>query len=379
MTKRRLFTPGPTPVPDRVLAAMARPIIHHRNREFEEIFSDVNEGLRYLFQTQSPVVTLSASGTGGMEAVLTNAHSAGDTVLSVENGKFSERWTGMARAHGLAVETLSLEWGRSPDPNAVKTHLQRNPRIKSVILTHSETSTGAATDIRSIAHVVRDHSDALILVDGVTSVAAMELRFDEWGLDAVVTGSQKGLMLPPGLALCALSNRMVTAMESTDARRYYFDLPRAVGELKNGTTPFTPAVSLIVGMQQALAMIREEGLENVWKRHAQLAEGCRRAMHVLGMPLLADNPANSVTAVRVPSGLDSEKIFEIMRTEHGITLAGGQDRLKGKVLRISHLGYYDRFDMLAVISGLEITLHKLGIPSSGSALQTFQDSFTSSA
>lgn len=371
--KQRLFTPGPTPVPERVMLAMAQPIIHHRNKEFEDLFSEVNDGLQYLYQTAQPVLTFASSGTGAMEAAFVNCHSHGDTILNLECGKFGERWTALPKAYGLEVDVLRLPWGLSPDPDGVKEFLKKKPTVRSVVMTHSETSTGAFTDVQAMARVVREHSDALVIVDGVTSVGAMELRFDDWGLDVVVTGSQKGLMLPPGLGICAVSKRAQNAAAASNLPRFYFDFNRAIEDWRKGTTPFTPAVSLIIGLREALRMMREEGLENVWRRHAMMAEGCRRAMRALGLELLARQPANAVTAVKVPAGIDGEELFKKLRSRFGMTLAGGQDNLKGRIFRVSHLGYYDAFDMLAVLAGIERVLSEFGYRfEPGLGVKTFQ-------
>lgn len=356
------------------MLAMAQPIIHHRNQDFEEVFAEVNEGLRYLYQTRQPVVTFASSGTGAMEAALVNLLSRGDTVLNLEGGKFGERWTKIPQSYGVQVEVMKVEWGRSAAADDVSARLKANPKIKAVIMTHSETSTGAFTDVQAVASVVRDLSDALIVVDGVTSVGAMELRFDEWGLDAVATGSQKGLMLPPGLGFLALSERALKTCETSDLPKFYFDVRRAVKELQKNTTPFTPAVTLVVGLRESLRMIREEGLEEVWERHARMAEGCRRAVRALGLELFAEKPANSVTAVKVPEGLDADRIFKTMRSKQGMTLASGQDHLKGKIFRISHLGHYDDYDMAAVIAGLEDALQELEFPFTlGAGVQALQN------
>ncbi len=372
--KKRLFTPGPTPVPERVMLAMAQPIIHHRNKDFEEIFTEANEGLRYLYQTRQPVVTFASSGTGAMEAALVNLLSRGDTVLNLEGGKFGERWTKIPQSYGVPVDVMKIEWGRSASADEVRARLKANPKVRAVVMTHSETSTGAFTDVQAIARAVRDVSDALIIVDGVTSVGAMELRFDEWGLDAVATGSQKGLMLPPGLGFLALSERALKTCETSDLPKFYFDLRRAVKELQKNTTPFTPAVTLVVGLRESLRMIREEGLQEVWARHARMAEGCRRAVRAIGLELFAEKPANSVTAVKVPEGLDADRIFKTMRSKQGMTLASGQDHLKGKIFRISHLGHYDVYDMAAVIAGLEDALQELEFPfTPGAGVQALQN------
>ncbi|MBL7959052.1 alanine--glyoxylate aminotransferase family protein [bacterium] len=371
--KKRLFTPGPTPIPESVMLAMAQPILHHRNKDFEEIFREVNLGLQYLYQTSRPVLTFASSGTGAMEAAFVSCLSKGDTIINIEGGKFGERWTKIPQAYGVHVDLIKVEWGKSATADDIKIRLKTNPKIKAVVMTHSETSTGAFTDVKEISKVVRENSDALVMVDGVTSVGAMELKFDDWGLDTVATGSQKGLMLPPGLGFCAVSERAMKARETSDLPKFYFDFKRAEKELSAFTTPFTPAISLIIGLRESLRLIREEGIESVWKRHSHMAESCRLAVKALGLEVFAEKPANSVTAVKVPSGLDADMVFKTMRSKYGITLASGQDHLKGKIFRISHLGHYDIFDMVTVIAGIENTLYDLKFKfDPGSGLQAIQ-------
>ncbi|HWP81961.1 MAG TPA: alanine--glyoxylate aminotransferase family protein [Bacteroidota bacterium] len=358
--KKRLFTPGPTPIPESVMLRMAEPIIHHRNPEFQEVFSRVNEGLKYLFQTKQPVLTLTSSGTGGMEATFVSLFSPGDTIISVNGGKFGERWVKMPRAFGLNVQEIKTEWGKAPTEAEIRSALKANPDAKAVYLTHSETSTGTATNIKVLAKVIRENSDAFVCVDGITSIGAHEFRFDEWGIDACVTGSQKGLMIPPGLAFVALSQRAVNAMESSTMPRFYFDLRRALKSLQTNDTPFTPAVSLIVGLDKALEMIRNEGIEAIWRRHEKLASALRAGVKALGLRLFSDSPSNAVTPVWLPAEVEWRAFVKVLKGKYGITIAGGQDDYAGKIFRISHLGYYDALDMIVMISALEFTLRECG-------------------
>lgn len=358
--KKRLFTPGPTPVPESVMLKMAEPIIHHRNPEFQEIFARVNANLKYLFQTREPVLTLTCSGTGGMEATFVNLFSPGDWVISVNGGKFGERWVKMPRAFGLNVHEIKIPWGEVPDEKTIREALAQVPTAKAVYLTHSETSTGAATDVRVLARVIHEHSDALVCVDGVTSIGAHEFRFDEWGIDACVTGSQKGLMIPPGLAFVALSQRAREAMKRSTLPRFYFDLRRVLQSLENNDTPFTPAVSLIVGLDVALEMLKKEGIENVWRRHELFARAIRAGAEAMGLRLFSRFPSHAVTPVWLPDGVEWKAFNKILKGMYGITIAGGQDAYAGKIFRISHLGYYDRLDAVTVISALEMTLKECG-------------------
>lgn len=354
MFKKRLYTPGPTPVPEEVMLRMAAPIIHHRSPEFNEIFTRVNENLRYLFQTSGPVLTLTSSGTGGMEATFVSLFSPGETVAAVNGGKFGERWVKMPRAFGLDCIEIPVKWGEAPTAAQLREALRSKPR--GVYLTHSETSTGTATDVRALAGIIREESDALVCVDGITAVGAHELRFDEWGIDVCVTGSQKGLMIPPGLAFVALSGRAVEAMKRSTMPRFYFDLGKALAAYEKNDTPWTPAASLIIGVDAALARIRAEGIEHVWRRHERMALGLRAGIAALGMKLFSSFPSYAVTPVWLPEGVEWKKFNGRLKSAYGITAAGGQDAYAGKIFRLSHLGYYDELDMIALLAGVERAL-----------------------
>jgi aspartate aminotransferase-like enzyme len=354
--KKRLFTPGPTPVPEHVMLTMAEPIIHHRNPEFVELFARVNRNLKYLFQTEQPVLTLTCSGTGGVESTFVSLFSPGDTVVSVNGGKFGDRWVKMPQALGLNVVEIKTQWGKAPKGEEILGALRAHPQTKGVYLTYSETSTGTATDVQAMSRLIREHSNALVCVDAITAVGAHELRFDDWGIDACVTGSQKGLMIPPGLAFVALSRRAVEAVQKSTVPRFYFDLKRALKSYEKGDTPWTPAVSLVVGVDAALEMIRAEGIENVWARHKRLAVALREGIAALGLRLFSDSPSYAVTPVWLPENLDWKAFNKTLKFENGITIAGGQDEYEGKIFRISHLGYYDDLDMITVVAALERTL-----------------------
>jgi aspartate aminotransferase-like enzyme len=341
---------------------MAEPIIHHRNPEFTEIMARVNDNLKYVFQTRQPVLTLASSGTGGVEATFVSLFSPGETVISVNGGKFGERWVTMPRALGLNVVEIVVPWGKTVVPDALVGALKAHPETRAVYLTHSETSTGTATDVRTLAGLIRRHSDALVCVDGITSVGALELRFDEWGIDACVTGSQKGLMIPPGLAFVALSERAIDRMSGATLPRFYFDLRTALASYRKNDTPWTPAISLVIGVDAALQMIRAEGLETVWRRHERLAAALREGVSALGLRIFSECPSNAVTPVWVPEGVDWKALNKALKFDSGITVAGGQDEYAGKIFRISHLGYYDDLDMVAVVGGLERALASQGFP-----------------
>ncbi len=354
--KSRLFTPGPTPVPERVMLRMAEPIIHHRHPEFRAIMARVNGNLRYLFQTRQPVLTLACSGTGGVEATFVSLFSPGDTIIAVNGGKFGERWVHMPRTFGLNAVEITVPWGRAVTGDQILGALREHPDAKAVYLTHSETSTGTATDVRTIARLIRENSDALVCVDGITAIGAHEFRFDEWGIDACVTGSQKGLMLPPGLSFVALSERAIAAVGRSRLPKFYLDLGRALKAYEKDDTPWTPAISLIIGVDASLAMIREEGIEQVWERHRRLALGLRAGVDALGLRLFSDAPSYAVTPVWLPDGIAWKDFNAALKTGNGITVAGGQGDYTGKIFRISHLGYYDELDMVAVVAALERAL-----------------------
>jgi aspartate aminotransferase-like enzyme len=359
--KSRLFTPGPTPVPERVLLRMAEPIIHHRHPEFRKLMEQVHTDLQYVFQTSGPVLTLASSGTGAMEATFVSLFSPGDTVIAVNQGKFGERWVQMPKVFGLEAVEIKIPWGKAISAAQMQRALAEHPETKGVYLTHSETSTGTATDVEQIARIVRNESNALVCVDGITAVGAHELRFDAWGIDVCVTGSQKGLMIPPGLSFVALGPRAVKATESSTLPKFYFDLRRALKALETFDTPWTPAVSLIVGLGAALEMIRAEGIENVWARHRRLALALRAGIQAMGLRLFSDSPSYAVTPVWLPDGVAWKAFNQALKIDNGITVAGGQGDYTGKIFRISHLGYYDDLDMVAVTAAVERSLESVGV------------------
>lgn len=358
--KKRLFTPGPTPIPETIMLKMAEPIIHHRNPEFNEILTRVNQNLKYLFQTEQPVLTLTCSGTGGVESTFVSLFSPGDKIIVSNGGKFGERWVKMPKVFGLNVVEIKVEWGKAPTEEQILSALKANPDTKAVYLVHSETSTGAATDVKGLAKLIRENSNALVCVDGITAVGAHEMRFDEWGIDVCVTGSQKGLMIPPGLAFVALSKRAIEAIETSKLPRFYLDLKKALKSYADNDTPWTPAISLIIGVDLALQKIREEGIENVWARHKRLANAIRAGVVGAGLKLFSEFPSFAVTPVWVPEGVEWKQFNKILKGKYGITIAGGQDDFTGKIFRISHLGYYDELDMITMIGALEMTLQECG-------------------
>ncbi len=359
MRKYRLMAPGPTPVPEKVLLKMADTIIHHRTPQFQAVLKDVNIKLKKLFQTKNPVFVFASSGTGAMEASVVNLVSRGDKVIVVKGGKFGERFAEISSAYGVEVVDCDVEWGKSVDPEVVSELLKENPDVKAVYSTLCETSTGVVNDIKAIAKVV-SATDAVLVVDAISGLSADELKTDEWGVDVVVCGSQKGLMLPPGLAFLSLSRKAQKLVESSSLPKYYFDLKAALKAHAKDDTPYTPAVSLIMGLNTVLDMLLEEGLDNVLKRHAKLANATREAVKAMGLELFSEKPSNAVTAVKVPEGVDGGALAKKMRDEQGVTIAGGQAALKGKIFRLAHLGYMDEYDTIGALAGIEIVLSQLG-------------------
>ncbi len=358
--RARLFTPGPTQVPERVQVAMSNPIMHHRGPAFQEILKEVVEGLKYFFQTKGDVLTFTSSGTGAMEASVVNLLSKGDPVLTVAGGKFGERWGQLCQTFGAETHVMEVPWGEAVNPDDIKRFLQNHPEIVAVFITHSETSTGVAADLKTIAEVVRQHSNALLVVDAITSAGVLPFKMDEWGIDAAVTGSQKGLMIPPGLASVAINQRAWGRVQRSNLPKFYFDFKKEKASLEKNATAWTPAITLFMGLREALAMIRENGLQKMWEKYALLAEATRRGVTAMGLELFAKAPSDSLTAVKVPESIDGAKFVRHLREKYGITVAGGQGHLKGKIFRIAHMGYYDSLDMVAMASALEMTLSDFG-------------------
>ena len=361
--KLMLMIPGPTPVPEKVLLAMAKHPIGHRSGEFSKVIAELTENLKWLHQTKNDVLMLAATGTGAMEAAIINFLSPGDKVLVGNNGKFGERWGKLAKAFGVIVEEITAEWGKPLDVEEFSTKLAADTEksIKAVIITHSETSTGVLNDLEAINKAVKKHGEALIIVDAVTSLGACNVPCDEWGLDVVASGSQKGYMLPPGLGFVSVSPKAWSAYKTAKIPRFYLDLGKYKKATDEDSSPFTPPVNLMYGLQASLQMLKAEGLESIFKRHSQATKATREAMKALSLPLLAADQAASpaITAV-APTTVEAEKIRSVMKKRFDIALAGGQDHLQGKIFRIGHLGFVCQRDILAAIASLEATLIDLG-------------------
>jgi aspartate aminotransferase-like enzyme len=373
--KIRLLTPGPTPVPERISLRMARPIVHHRSPEFEAVFARVREGLGWLFQTKQDVLVFAASGTGTMEASFVNFLRKGDAAVVVDGGKFGERWGKLAKAYGVNAVTLKCEWGHPVDPGAVEKALRENPQAKAVYVQANESSTGVYHPIRELAQAT-GRTGAILVVDAISALGAMPLPMDEWGIDVLLSAGHKALGLPPGIAFLAASEKAWKLNESADLPRFYFDVRRERENQRKNQTAWTPAIALVEGLDESLAMFREEGLENVFARHDRMARAARAAMQALGLTLYSRSPSPAMTTVLAPDGVDSEKLVKHLFKEYGIKLVGGQDAAKGKIFRIAHLGYFDDFDMLVVIGAVERGLHDLGARVQlGAGLAAAQQSF----
>lgn len=361
MIKKRIYSPGPVDVSPFTSLEMAQPVLHHRAPEFIPVLEEVFEGLKYVFQTRNDVLMFASSGTGAMEGAVCNILNPGEKAICVRGGKFGERWSQLVSAYGGVPVDVDVEWGQAVDPAVIAGLLDKDPDIKAVYIQASETSTGAAHPVREIADIVRGHGDTLLIVDGITAVGVMNIPFDEWGIDILVGGSQKAWRLPPGLAFAAVSDRAWAAVEKCTQPRYYFDWAKERKGIAKSSTAYTPAVSLIIGLRHVLAEMKEEGLEAMFARCSSYAQATREAMKALGLRLFApDSPSDSITAVLSPEGMDAQAIVKNLRVKYGVTIAGGQDHAKGKIFRLSHMGYLDALDMVTAIAAVEMTLRDLG-------------------
>lgn len=358
----QLRIPGPTPLPEEILQAMDRQMINHRGPEFAEMIHEATAILKEMFQTKGDVLVLTGSGTGGMEAAVVNTLSPGDKVLCLCNGAFGERFADIAEQFGAEVSRLRFEWGQAVEPAAVRQALSKDSGIKAVQVTQNETSTGLTNDLESISAVVKEF-DKLLLVDAISGLGAIDLPTDAWGCDVVVTGSQKGWMAPPGLAMVSISARGWQANAEAKMPRYYWDFAKAKKFLdEKGQTPWTPGLTAIYALSAALRLMKREGLSNIIARHVRVGDRAREGVKSLGLSLFADEnyASNTVTAIKVPDGLDAKRLLRILREEHDTVLAGGQQKLDGKIFRIGHLGYVTEDDIDAVIKALRIALPQAG-------------------
>lgn len=357
MKKQLLLTPGPTPIPDEVQKEMAKPIIHHRTPGYREIFAAVNQGLKKVFKTECPVLTFASSGTGAMEASVTNTLSKGDKAICVRGGKFGERFAEICEAYGVNVVPLDVKWGEAPDPNDIKNLLDKNADVKAVFTTLCETSTGTVYDIAAIGNVVKK-TGAVLIVDVISGLGSDEFKMDEWGVDAAVGGSQKGLMLPPGLAFLAVSEKAWKMAAASTLPKYYFDIKKYKKSLEKDDMPWTPAITLVIGLKTALSMLEAEGIDKSIARHRSDAEFTRGEIKKLGLELFSKSPSDAVTAVNVPSGVDGPALVKSIKAK-GATFTGGQGDIKDKIFRIAHMGAITRKDIEFALGLLKETLKEM--------------------
>lgn len=361
MKKRYLMTPGPTPIPAEIALKMAEPIIHHRTPQFQEIFKEVLENLKDLFQTKNDILLFASSGTGAMDAVVANLLFQGDKAIVVRGGKFGERWAEICATYGVEVIPIDVQWGKTVEPKEIEEALyaiRSTLHAKVVFTTLCETSTGTLSDIQAIGKIVKENK-AILVVDAISGLGADDLQTDNWGVDVVVSGSQKGLMIPPGLSFASISPK-AWDLTRDKSPSYYFNFKKHKAALSKLNTPWTPAISLLIGLRESLRLIKEEGLENVFARHRQLAAAIRAGVQEIGLQLFSQNPSNAVTAVQTPVDIDSSKLVSIMRNKFKVWIADGQGELKGNLFRIAHLGYMDKFDIIVALSALEMVLKEMG-------------------
>jgi aspartate aminotransferase-like enzyme len=360
---QNLRIPGPTPIPPQVAEALSRPMINHRGPEFAEIIGRVTAGLQHFFQTEHPVLGFPAAGSGALEAAIVNCFSPGDAVLAVSIGVFGNRLAKIAEIFGLKVERVEFAWGQAADPQTVAERLAAHPEVKGVLMTQNETSTGVMNDIQALAAATRRvRPDALIIVDAVSSLSCVDLQMDAWDLDVVLSGSQKGWMVPPGLAMVGVSPRAWAAIERATLPRFYWDFKAARKSLEKGQTPYTPPVSLYFGLDVSLQMMREEGREAIFARHQRVADLTRSRAKAMGLELFADpaHASNTVSAITVPTGIAAKDITKALREREEVVIAGGQERLEGRIIRIGHLGYVHEPEIAACMDALERQLAALG-------------------
>ncbi|VTU00604.1 class v aminotransferase : Serine-pyruvate aminotransferase/archaeal aspartate aminotransferase OS=Singulisphaera acidiphila (strain ATCC BAA-1392 / DSM 18658 / VKM B-2454 / MOB10) GN=Sinac_6244 PE=3 SV=1: Aminotran_5: OmdA [Gemmataceae bacterium] len=373
--KARLFTPGPTPVPEESLLELARPVTYHRSQEAKAVLAEVSEDLKYVFQTAQPVLTLTSSGTGGMEAAVANALAAGEKAILLTAGRWGERWRGVLKAFAANIVAVEVPYGKAVTPEMLQAALAANPDAKAVFATLSETSTGVGHDVEAFGKLVAK-TDALLIVDAISGMGAMECKVDAWGIDICVTGSQKALMLPPGLAFVSVSEKAWKKIDATPVRSFYFDLRRYKKSYAESDTPFTPANTLIRAQRASLKRIRTEGIENLWARHNRVAAACRAGVKAMGLELFAERPNSGLTVITVPAGVDGSATLKKMEKQYGFKLADGQDNMKGKIWRLSHMGYTDAFDVLGALSALELVLVESGFKvEPGAGVAAFQKAY----
>jgi aspartate aminotransferase-like enzyme len=358
MRKEYLYSPGPTTVPPEALSVMGKPIFHHRTKQHQEMFQEILEGLKYVLATQNDILIFASSGTGAMEGSVANLLSPGDKIITVNGGKFGERFGEIGRAYGAEVDEIMVEWGNPVAPGEIEKRLSED--VKAVYVTLCETSTGVHNDVQAIASIV-GKTPAVLVVDAISGLLCDDLLVDEWGVDVAVGGSQKGLMIPPGVAFCSVSKKAWGLVESSAMPKYYFDFKKTKKSADKADTPYTPAVTLLRALRETLAMIRKEGRENLLRLYARLAAAVQAGAEALGLKLYASSPSNAVTAICIPEGINAGQLLNAtLRDELGVTFAGGQEKLKGKIFRICSMGYTNEFDIVTAMSALEFALKKQG-------------------
>ncbi|MSR31518.1 MAG: alanine--glyoxylate aminotransferase family protein [Gemmataceae bacterium] len=361
MLKQRLMTPGPTPVPEETLLELAKPVTFHRSGQFRALLAEVLEDLKYVYCTKNLVLPLTCSGTGAMEASVCNTAPPGSKAICLIAGRWGERWRNISKAFGITPIEITVPYGKSVDPSQLENALKEHPEAEIVCSTLSETATGAKNDIAAYGKILKDKSQVLI-VDAISGLGVVECRTDDWHIDLCVTGSQKALMLPAGLAFISVSDKGWKKIDanSSQQRSFYYDLKKYRDNLKNSDTPFTPANTLVKALKVSLKMLRAEGIENTWARHGRMGAACRAGAGAMNLKLMGENPADGLTVIHVPEGIDGVELLGKLEKRHGVRVAGGQDALKGKILRIAHMGYMDVFDVLTALSALEMSLLEMG-------------------
>lgn len=359
MSKKYLMTPGPTPVPEDIRLEMAKPIIHHRTKEYQAIFKEATEGLKKIFKTSNDVYTFTSSGTGAMEASIVNVLSPGDKIIVVRGGKFGERFANLAQAYGVEVIPIDVEWGTAPKPEIIKDTLKKNPRVKGVYATLCETSTATVFDIKAIGEIVKG-TGALFVVDAISGLGADDFENDKWGVDIAVCGSQKGLMIPPGLAFCSVSEKAWKDVETSKLPKFYFNFKKYKKAWLDTDTPFTSAITLVIGLKKAVEKINKQGIDNVVAEHDAQARAFRAACSAVGMDIFSKSPSSAVTGVNAPARINADDLIKLLKTEFNVTFAGGQEHLKGKIFRCAHMGGIDKEHTIESIKALEQALTKLG-------------------
>lgn len=360
MKKRYLMAPGPVAVDPHVMSVMSEPLIHHRSPQFSHILSEVRRDLKYLYQTNNDCLIFASSGTGGMEASVANILSPGDKAICVVAGKFGERWVELCQAYGINTVDINVEWGHAVDPALVKNALDEHPDAKAVFVQAHETSTGVKHPVEELGRMVAERPETVLVVDAISALGVYDMKVDEWGLDVVVTGSQKSLSLPPGLAVVSVSDKAWKMAENVKGPRYYFNFLKERKALSKETTAYTPAVSLIIGLAEVLKQFRQMGLENLFAHHRRLSGAVKQAVSAMGLEQFPKDPSEAITVIKAPEGVNGQDVVKILREDYGITIAGGQAHLKGKIFRISHYGYLCEWDMIIAVAAVERALNELG-------------------